>query len=259
MSTELRRQRCEGDTRLAHGDHASAIAHYGAALRLAPADAELLNNRAVARLESGDAAGAVEDFDAALWLNPGYAAALVGRSAARLALGDLAGADADAQAALRLGPTAQAVAGWGAIHHRRKDFAAAAAAYDRAVELDPNLAWVYVLRGQARYHLGDPAGMRADYQRAFELDPRVSAWMILQALTRAARGDAAGELDSCAAHLSRNPGDPFNLARRGLLLVLLGRRAEADRDLEVFRVAEPWAAAHLERLVANAARCSERT
>src|SRR5262249_21002025 len=140
----------------------------------------------------------------ALRLAPAYAEALSGRSAARLALGDVEGADADAHAALAVGPTAEAVAGCGAIHHRRKDFAAAAAAYDRALGMNPGLAWVYVLRGQARYHLGDPAGMRADYQRAFSLDPRASNWVVRTSLIGAAKRDPTGELKSCDDHLGKS-------------------------------------------------------
>jgi len=111
---------------------------------------------------------------------------------------------------------------------------------------------VYALRGNARYHLTDPVLMRADYRRAFELDPRLAARTIVRALTRLADEDLNTQLASCEDHLLLAPEDPFSHARRGLLLVLLGRDAEARKDFEAFAAQEPEGANYLPELIAAA-------
>ena len=52
------------------------------------------------------------------------------------------------------------------------DYRGAIADYDRAIELRPDYAEAYYLRGSAKMGLGDYRGAIADYDRAIELDPK---------------------------------------------------------------------------------------
>ncbi|PLR22242.1 flagellar protein FlbA [Caulobacter zeae] len=78
------------------GDDADARVFHDEALRLAPRDAPILANAALARLDVGDAAAAKEACDAALAAGPTppqAAAVRLARATARLCLGDLGGWD----------------------------------------------------------------------------------------------------------------------------------------------------------------------
>lgn len=78
------------------GDDADARVFHDEALRLAPRDAPILANAALARLDVGDAAAAKDACDAALAARPTppqAAAIRLARATARLCLGDLGGWD----------------------------------------------------------------------------------------------------------------------------------------------------------------------
>ena len=47
--------------------------------------------------------------------------------------------------------------------------------YDRAIELQPDLAAAYYNRGNAKYELGDPQAAVADYDEAIRLQPDLAA------------------------------------------------------------------------------------
>jgi tetratricopeptide (TPR) repeat protein len=228
-----------GNARLERGDHAGAIADYSTALQLDPTRVDICKQGGLARLDLGDADGALADFDAAVRLDPQDASAYRGRSAARLLRGDVAGAEADAAAALALRPCAESHAQCGAVRQCGQDFAGAAAEYSRAIEINPRLFWAHLLRGNACYHLGTLGVTYADYRRAFQLDPHLAASHIVKIVLREVRASPAAALAACDEHLHRHPEDFLTYGRRGVILLLLGRDAEAQADLEVFRTRSP--------------------
>jgi tetratricopeptide (TPR) repeat protein len=215
------------------------------ALRVDRDSAEVCKKRGRARLERGDAAGALADFDAALRIDPGDAEAYRCRSTARLFRGDWFGAGEDARAAVALGPCPESHAQLGAVHQSLEDFDSAAAQYGRAIEINPGLFWAYLLRGNAHYHRGALAESCADYRRAFRLDPERAADQVVRLLQREAATDAAAALTACDARLRQHPGDFLTWGRRGVILLILGRDAEAGADLEAFRTRSPEDAAWL--------------
>jgi tetratricopeptide (TPR) repeat protein len=228
-----------GDTRRALGDLPGALADYDAAVRLDPGSAEAGKKRGCARLELGDAVGASADFDTALRINPQDAQAYRQRSTARLMLGDTAGAEEDARQALALGPCAESHAQCGAVCQSTKDFAGAVAEYSRAIESNPRLFWAYLMRGNAYYHLATLGETYADYRRAFQLDAHLAASHLVKIVLREVRTNPAAALAACDEHLRRHPEDFLTCGRRGVILLLLGRNAEAQADLEAFRRRSP--------------------
>ena len=76
--------------------------------------------------------------------------------------------------------------------------------------------------------------MIADYRCGFEVSPRLAPSLIVRKLTRNMRDDPARALAASAEFLAYSPDDPMTLATRGLTLLLLGRRGEAERDLQQF-------------------------
>ena len=151
--------------------------------------------------------------------------------------------------ALAIQPAAAFHANHGAVRHSRKDFAGAVASYDRALSADPSLAWAYLFRGNARFHLGTPGGCD-DYERAFGLDPRLAARLAARALLRALDSGATRLLEECENDLRNDSADAMTYAHRGLVLLRLGRCREAAQDFARFEAHYPEWAGFL-RLVAG--------
>jgi tetratricopeptide (TPR) repeat protein len=112
------------------------------------------------------------DFDRAWKLGLRSSALLIWRGTARLKMLDREGGLADLEASLRL-PDASAW-NWAwtgrALLTQFRD-RKGLSYLDRAAELAPRWAKVYVWRAEARRHFGDLEGMSADYERALSLKP----------------------------------------------------------------------------------------
>jgi len=104
----------------------------------------------------------------------------------------------------------------GLIHrhagHRRADWAAyrrAAAAFDRAIELDPRYVPALYDRGLLRWRdLGDGAGAEQDLTQVIRLDPRRAEAWFNRALARQVLGDVRGALADFETYLERGD-DPM--------------------------------------------------
>ena len=217
-----------------NGEREKALADFDQALQIRPRYAEALTNRTAVRQAAGDLTGAVADYDRAIGIRPEWPEAFVGRAGVLRALGELDVAVADyAQASKLLPPRAAA-----SVHHLRAGvlalqlrFADALSDCNQAIVLNPDFCMAYVTRGNVRYHLRDP-GAPIDYARAFELDRKATASEILRILHEDIRTDADAALKNCRQHLRISPGDLVARVRRGLMLLLLGREADAATDLD---------------------------
>jgi tetratricopeptide (TPR) repeat protein len=246
-----------GRTRQALGDAEGARTDFDRALELAantPFAASVLHNRGMLRQRNGDAAGALADFDQALRIDPAHTATYVCRGNLRKETGDLDGALADFDRAVEQNPSASLAAayhGRGGVRVLLNDFAGAIADYDRALSLEPDKFHLYISRGNARYHKRDPRGV-LDFRTAFRLDPDGAARELLRILNGDVRRDAEAVLDNCDKHLRINDRDVLAYARRGLTLLLLGRKVEAAPDLARVADAVPDLQVWLRKLVALA-------
>jgi tetratricopeptide (TPR) repeat protein len=240
---------------LARGELAGALADFDEALSLNPALASAYNSRGATRQELGDLDGALADFDEALRLQSENADVLSNRGAVRAERGDLEGAASDCRLAETLAPdSAHVAARRGVVLHEQKDFSAAVAAYDRALQLNSRLFWVYILRGNARYHGDDWRGLRADYEKAFAQGARRAAAFAVRVLRKGLESDPDKGLRECEEHLVRDPEDTMSFARRGLLRILLGRDDEAEQDFEQCRKLWPGSTAYLAILLEEAGK-----
>ena len=68
-------------------------------------------------------------------------------------------------------------------------------------------------------------------------------------MLREVASDPATELAAAQEHLRQNPDDFISRARRGLVLLLLGRDTEAATDLDEFRRRSPEDAGYLQQVV----------
>jgi tetratricopeptide (TPR) repeat protein len=241
-----------GQTRQRAGDVDGAMADFDRALACARERfaASVLHNRGALRLRLGDLPGALADFNRALEIDPRHVATYLTRGTARKELNDLTGALADFDFALERVPPDQSA---GVYHHRGgvkvllNDLAGALADYNVALALAPGNPVFHISRGNARYHRRDPRAL-ADYRTAWRLDADATAREVARMVADDARRDAESVLENCRKHLRISPRNAFALARLGLTLLVLGRTAEMEGDLDQVRVLEPELRPLLERV-----------
>src|SRR4029077_20833838 len=106
------------------------------------------------------------------------------------------------------------------------DWAGARADANEALRLDPGMWGAYITRGNARYHLGDRGGAD-DYRRALEVNAPLAARGMVSVIAEQVYRDAAHAFADCEKHLQQDPKDFQTYCRRGLMLLLQGRDAEA--------------------------------
>ncbi|MFG3440134.1 tetratricopeptide repeat protein [Nonomuraea sp. NPDC047897] len=152
------------------GRHADALADFEAAIRLSPPFPEAYYNRAEVRYATGDLDGALADLGHTLELDPDFVPAYANRSGLLAAAGDHAGARRDAEHGLALAPRdphLRCVLGQVEAAAGRR--AAAMAAFDLALELDPDLVAAWASRGALAFDAGDHEAALGDLTRALKL------------------------------------------------------------------------------------------
>lgn len=150
-----------------------AIADYERALSLEAPFPEAYYNRGDARLELGDTEGALADFDRTLELEPGHQEALLGRAGLFADAGDAEAALADVDAGLSQAPGhAHLLCLRGRLLAEEGRTKEAAEALAAALAGDPGLAEAWAVRGELAYLEGDLPAAAADFDRAVELADR---------------------------------------------------------------------------------------
>ena len=131
--------RTRGNARLGQDNFAAAISDFSEAFGLDPRDAYSLRQRAYCHFRRGDWDQAIRDCTEAIRLHPAHAAwCCATRAAAHLNKGELDEAISSCTDAIRRGlECAQAYSNRGEAHRRKGDYAAAAADFNHALQLDP--------------------------------------------------------------------------------------------------------------------------
>jgi tetratricopeptide (TPR) repeat protein len=224
--------------RQALGDAEGALADFERALSCAAGSfaASVHHNRGSMHLEQGNLPAALADFDCALELDPQHVATYVNRGNARRRAGDLAGARADFDHALEMAPPELAAHIYhdrGGVRVLQNDFTGAIADYDQALALEPAFFLAYLSRGHARYHLRDRRAL-VDYRLAYSLNPEGAVREMVRTILDDLQQRPEAALENCVKHLRINSTVALAHARRGVLLLLLGRDAEAQPHLDRF-------------------------
>lgn len=203
-----------------------------AAVRLAPMDPDLRNNRGVDRERTLDLAGALEDYRAASELDPcvGFYRTNVAGALRRLGRVDEAAAVLDG-----LGRAAQSHAveedglylplARGDLALERGDDAEASRWYGAAVQGSREAPIAHESLGIARLVQGDYRGAAEEFLGALERDPRADTRMwLVEALTEAGDDNATTELDRAERD---GASEDDVLLWRAQLAARAGRWAEA--------------------------------
>ncbi|BDA45969.1 probable UDP-N-acetylglucosamine-peptide N-acetylglucosam at N-terminal half [Coccomyxa sp. Obi] len=156
--------------------------------------------RGTARAMMRDLQGAIEDFSVTIEAVPAYGDAWMRRGQARAALGDdedaladlarclsLSSSEPARQArllicfgSLNLGLTAEARLERGKILHKQRNYRAAVAELQRAVDLNPHSKQAWNFLGLCQVSMGDIRLGAAAYERVLRMDPdNLEAWMHL--------------------------------------------------------------------------------
>ncbi|HQG92728.1 MAG TPA: hypothetical protein PLN27_13770 [Acidobacteriota bacterium] len=169
-----RRGNCRNQLR----KYTSAVEDFNRALQLDPRNAKAYMGRGNARRALKDFPNALADLDRAAALDPYDPKVFYNRAAVRSLAGDAEGALADFESALGLADEsdrrflADAHAGIADSQLKLENYAAARAAADRALALNPDNVVATFTRAQVFQALGDRSAAARDYRRTLELDPR---------------------------------------------------------------------------------------
>ncbi len=236
--TDARPLYLRGLIRAEDRDHLGAIEDLTRAIELDDAQAYAWHVRGATRQDIGRLDAALADFDRAIELDPRLHLAWHNRGAIRMDRGDLRGALADLRHAAALQPDNAHIT---ATLARALDLSgepdAALRTIDRAVELDPHLAYVWIVRHMIlvdRRRLGEAVAAAA---RAIEIAPDDSVGWNARGVARRDGGDLRGALADFTRATELDAEHPVmwcNLGGVRLLLRDLDGALEAfDRSLEI--------------------------
>ena len=145
-----------------------------------------------------------------------------------------------------LGPKQQARAyvNIGFAHFKRHRFDEAIAAYDTALSLSPNDAKAFNSRGQLHRAKFEFAAAIADFTSAIDRDQKdVEAFGNRCQARAEADTELAAALDDCDTALRLYPGDGLAFGQRALVLLRMGKFADAIAGYDKGIAAEPDTAA----------------
>jgi tetratricopeptide (TPR) repeat protein len=114
---------------------------------------------------------------------------------------------------------------------RLQDYRGAIADFNRAIELNPNLALTYYNRGLSKYKLQDYRGAIADYNKEIELNPNFEEAYYNRGLSKYELQDYRGAIADYAKAIKLNPNHAKAYNNRGYAKILLGQK-KADKDYE---------------------------
>jgi tetratricopeptide (TPR) repeat protein len=109
---------------------------------------------------------------------------------------------------------------------------------DRAVELTPDSAKVYVNRGWIRRQTGNLPGALKDYDKAIELTPQYAMAWSNRSDAKRVTSDYTGAIADATQAISLAPSLPWPYLNRGLSKLELNDQSGID-DLEKFLIMEP--------------------
>lgn len=222
----------------ARGDHASALADFDQAVRLAPTEARFLRQRAAQRAAMRQPSAALADLDAAIKLDGDDLDARLMRAQLRIEAHDLDGARGDLDVVAKSAPRqADLRLSLADLYLSAQKPEAAIGEYDiwtasHAAD-DSRLGLALNGRCWARALLGRDLGRAlADCDAAVRLlPPRTPAPLDSRGLVRLRRGDLARAVSDYDAALAVKPRLAWSLYGRGLARLKQGKTAEGRADL----------------------------
>jgi tetratricopeptide (TPR) repeat protein len=194
---------------------------------------QALSARADAQFEGGDVTAALRDYASALELDPENPGALLGRAGILIDSGQLDAAEPLAQRAHNANQSSRSNELLGTIALRRGQYPEAIAFFNAALEHEPRLATAMSSRARAKQRSGDEEGAAEDFDRAIQIDGNLAdaragrCWMDLNAERELER--ARADADAAVA------ADPHNVEGqlcRGVLQLRERQWADAKTSFD---------------------------
>lgn len=110
------------------------------------------------------------------------------------------------------------------------NFQGAIAAYNQAIQLNPNYAAAYLNRGQARYLSRDTKGALEDLNQALRISPNNVEALFIRSFARKQLGDAQGATDDLNQVMRSNPISATDYTNRGSARSFSGDHRGAIED-----------------------------
>jgi putative PEP-CTERM system TPR-repeat lipoprotein len=195
--------------------------------------AELLALRGEAHLRTGDTDEAGAAFREALEIDPENVRAGVGKARLTAADGDIAAARSALQVLGEAHP--EAVLVWqtlGMIEYAAQDYAAADAAYTRAIEHGRSAWGDHYRRALARIDSRDLEGARKDTEIVAAAAPGFAGLAYLRGRTHLLENDPAAAVNELDSYLLAAPDDPRAIYYAALALYQSERYVQAEEYLE---------------------------
>jgi tetratricopeptide (TPR) repeat protein len=145
---------------------------------------------------------------------------------------DYRGAIADLNKAIEIDPNyAKAYGLRGNLKKRLEDYRGAIADVNKAIEIDPNDEWLFANRGLVKANLGDLRGAIADVNKAIEIDPNYAKAYAARGSLKKDLKDYRGAIADYTKAIEIDPNFAQAYAARGLLKLYLGQLDGGCLDL----------------------------
>lgn len=213
-------------------DFAGAIAAADKALELDKTNVQAMINRGWAKYLHGDAEAALVDLNQAIQLEPGSLIALLNRSAVQLEFKRFAEAEADLKQAQAMDAEHPGVwLNWGELHWQQRQFAPALAAYQKSLELGPELAESQ--NGLAWFYATCPEEDKRNVEQAIAL---------ALAANKSTQNKDWSHVDTlAAAYANANKfEDAIRTGEAALKLAPENKKPEVEQRLTLYRQNQPY-------------------
>ena len=218
----------KGNVQLQKREYKEAIRFYSEAITKKPDFADAYNNRGLARFRDDDREGALADYTRAIQIDPDFGTAYFNRAEVLLETGDAAGSVADL---LRIDKSYRDSTFYQTrladAYVRLNNPSQAQAAYDRALQLNPDNVDALTNRAALSYSQKAYEQASQDIKRALALNPKQDAALNNQSLLLAQAGNVTEALVYVDRALAVQPRQPYYLNNKAYLLLKLNRPAEA--------------------------------
>jgi tetratricopeptide (TPR) repeat protein len=155
----------------------AAIENFNRAIELRSDQGPFYEKRGLAREKKGDLDGAIADYNSAVRLEPensNYYELVV---RIKIISKNYESAITDLKKLILIKPSYSNYMLLGQLAHEKKDLDGAIAAYDTAIQLEPDGSIAYFLRGIAQKDKGDDTSAVADHEKALQVNPGKSLYV----------------------------------------------------------------------------------
>lgn len=115
---------------------------------------------------------------------------------------------------------------------RNGNLSSALTASNQAIQINPDFAAAYSVRGNLRLNQNDFQGAMADFNQAIRLDSTLTPAYMGRALTYSELGDKSRAIADYSQAIQLNPSYPLAYYNRGVVYFNQGSRTEALQDLK---------------------------